>query len=101
MAVRISPLWKLKGTLLRHPAVREVAIVGMPHDNGVNRPMPLLCCMQEQRQPKPRSNSLLAIIWRISKCRNGSSFVDELPKTATGKVQKYVLRGGRTAIATQ
>jgi fatty-acyl-CoA synthase len=28
-------------------------------------------------------------------------FVEELPKTATGKIQKYVLRGGRSAIATQ
>jgi fatty-acyl-CoA synthase len=28
------------------------------------------------------------------------SFVDELPKTATGKIQKYVLRGG-AAIARQ
>jgi fatty-acyl-CoA synthase len=29
------------------------------------------------------------------------SFIGELPKTATGKVQKYVLRGGRSAIARQ
>jgi fatty-acyl-CoA synthase len=29
------------------------------------------------------------------------TFVDELPKTATGKIQKYVLRGGRAAIARQ
>ena len=28
-------------------------------------------------------------------------FVSELPKTATGKIQKYVLRQGRRAIATQ
>jgi acyl-coenzyme A synthetase/AMP-(fatty) acid ligase len=28
-------------------------------------------------------------------------FVPELPKTATGKIQKYVLRGGRAAIARQ
>jgi acyl-coenzyme A synthetase/AMP-(fatty) acid ligase len=27
--------------------------------------------------------------------------VNELPKTATGKIQKYVLRGGRAAIAKQ
>jgi acyl-coenzyme A synthetase/AMP-(fatty) acid ligase len=27
------------------------------------------------------------------------TIVSELPKTATGKVQKYVLRGGRAAIA--
>lgn len=29
------------------------------------------------------------------------SFVAELPKTATGKIQKYVLRGGRPAITKQ
>jgi fatty-acyl-CoA synthase len=29
------------------------------------------------------------------------SFVEELPKTATGKIQKYVLRGGGLAIARQ
>ena len=29
------------------------------------------------------------------------TFVEELPKTATGKIQKYVLRGGRAAIAVQ
>jgi acyl-coenzyme A synthetase/AMP-(fatty) acid ligase len=31
----------------------------------------------------------------------GFTFVPELPKTATGKIQKYVLRGGRTAISAQ
>ena len=29
------------------------------------------------------------------------TFVAELPKTATGKVQKYVLRGGKAAITRQ
>ena len=29
------------------------------------------------------------------------TFVENLPKTATGKIQKYVLRGGRAAIASQ
>ena len=28
-------------------------------------------------------------------------FVTELPKTATGKIQKYVLRRGRSAVSTQ
>ena len=28
-------------------------------------------------------------------------FVDELPKTATGKIQKFVLRGRRASIAVQ
>jgi len=29
------------------------------------------------------------------------TFVAELPKTATGKIQKYVLRGNRAAIGLQ
>ena len=29
------------------------------------------------------------------------SFVDELPKTATGRVQKFVLRAGKAGIARQ
>jgi fatty-acyl-CoA synthase len=29
------------------------------------------------------------------------SFVKDLPKTATGKIQKYILRGGGAAIAKQ
>jgi fatty-acyl-CoA synthase len=28
-------------------------------------------------------------------------FVNELPKTATGKIQKYVLRQGKAGISTQ
>ena len=28
-------------------------------------------------------------------------FVEELPKTATGKIQKYVLRGSKSAISKQ
>jgi fatty-acyl-CoA synthase len=35
------------------------------------------------------------------KAPSGVTFLAELPKTATGKVQKYVLRGGRPAIARQ
>jgi len=33
------------------------------------------------------------------KAPHAVTFVDELPKTATGKIQKYVLRGSRAAIA--
>ena len=35
------------------------------------------------------------------KAPHGVTFVTDLPKTATGKLQKYVLRGGRAAIARQ
>ena len=35
------------------------------------------------------------------KCPQKIHFVPELPKTATGKVQKYVLRGKQPAISKQ
>jgi fatty-acyl-CoA synthase len=35
------------------------------------------------------------------KAPHAVTFVKELPKTATGKIQKYVLRGGKAAISTQ
>ena len=35
------------------------------------------------------------------KVPKGFSFVSELPKTATGKIQKYVLRKGHSAISAQ
>ena len=33
--------------------------------------------------------------------QQGVTFVSELPKTATGKIQKYVLRGMRAGISAQ
>ena len=38
---------------------------------------------------------------RTSRCPHGVHFVAELPKTATGKIQKFVLRGGQSAISRQ
>jgi len=35
------------------------------------------------------------------KAPHAVTFVTELPKTATGKIQKYVLRGGKSAITAQ
>jgi fatty-acyl-CoA synthase len=35
------------------------------------------------------------------KCPQAFHFVTELPKTATGKIQKFVLRGRRAGISVQ
>jgi fatty-acyl-CoA synthase len=35
------------------------------------------------------------------KCPHSFTFVAELPKTATGKIQKFVLRGRRAAVSAQ
>jgi acyl-CoA synthetase (AMP-forming)/AMP-acid ligase II len=92
---------EVEGTLLKHGAVQEVAVVGMPDAQWGEAPhafvVPRAGVTVDDRALREFVREHLAHF----KCPHGFHFVNELPKTATGKVQKYVLRGGRTAIATQ
>jgi fatty-acyl-CoA synthase len=92
---------EVEGALLRHPAVIEVAVVGMPHEKWGESPnafivlKPGAAATAEEMKKFAREN--LAHF----KVPTGFHFVAELPKTATGKIQKYVLRGGQAGIAKQ
>ena len=92
---------EVEGALLRHPAVLEVAVVGMPHEKWGESPSAFVV----RRSGMNASESDLREFARGAlahfKVPTAFRFVDALPKTATGKIQKYVLRGGRAAIAHQ
>ena len=92
---------EVEGVLLRHPAVLEVAVVGMPHEKWGESPSAFVV----RRSGMNASESDLREFARGAlahfKVPTAFRFVDALPKTATGKIQKYVLRGGRAAIAHQ
>ena len=93
---------EVEGVLLRHPAVQEVAVVGMPHEKWGEAPHAFVVLQAGRDGDRRRAaRSSRASTWRTSRCRRAFTFVAELPKTATGKIQKYVLRGGRAAIAAQ
>jgi fatty-acyl-CoA synthase len=91
---------EVEGVLLRHAAVQEAAIVGLPHERWGEAPHAFVVlkagaiATEEELREFARSN--LAHF----KAPHGVTFVAELPKTATGKIQKYVLRGG-SAISKQ
>lgn len=91
---------EVEGVLLRHAAVQEAAIVGLPHERWGEAPHAFVVlkagaiATEEELREFARSN--LAHF----KAPHGVTFVAELPKTATGKIQKYVLRG-RSAISKQ
>lgn len=92
---------EVEGLLLRHSAVQEVAVVGLQDDQWGEAPHAFVvlragvdACEEDLRR-FARAN--LAHF----KVPKSFTFVAELPKTATGKIQKYVLRGGRPAIAKQ
>jgi fatty-acyl-CoA synthase len=92
---------EVEGVLLRHPAVQEAAIVGLPHEKWGEAPFAYVVL-------KPGATATEAELIAFTRDRlahfkapHGVTFVQELPKTATGKIQKYVLRKGAAAVARQ
>ena len=92
---------EVEGVLLRHPSVHEVAVVGLPHEKWGEAPHAFVVLkpgttLTEQEMLGFSRERLAGF-----KVPKGMTLLTELPKTATGKIQKYVLRGGRAAISTQ
>ncbi len=92
---------EVEGVLLRHPAVQEAAIVGLPHEKWGEAPYAYVVL-------KPGAAATDAELIAFTRHRlahfkapHGVTFVPELPKTATGKIQKFVLRKGAAAIVRQ
>lgn len=92
---------EVEGVLLRHPAVQEVAIVGMPHEKWGEAPHAFVVLKPGATATADELREYVRANLAHFKAPQWITFVDELPKTATGKIQKYVLRGGRAAIVTQ
>jgi fatty-acyl-CoA synthase len=92
---------EVEGVLLRHPAVQEVAIVGLPHERWGEAPHAFVVLRSGAEATAEELMEFARSQLAHFKAPQGVTFLDELPKTATGKIQKYVLRGGRSAIARQ
>lgn len=92
---------EVEGILLRHPAVQEVAVVGMPDDRWGEAPHAFVVCQAGRSTTSDELRQFARNNMAHFKVPQTFTFVDELPKTATGKIQKFVLRGGRTSIAHQ
>jgi fatty-acyl-CoA synthase len=91
---------EVEGVLLRHPAVQEVAIVGLPHERWGEAPHAFVVLRSGAQTSEDELREFARNKLAHFKAPHDVTFVAELPKTATGKVQKYVLRGG-AAIAKQ
>ena len=90
---------EVEGVLMRHPAVQEVAIVGIPASQWGETPHGFVVLKSGASATEAELCQFAREHLVHFKAPRGISFVSELPKTATGKIQKYVLRGGRTAIS--
>ena len=91
---------EVEGVMLRHPAIQEVALVGLPHERWGEAPYAFVVLKTGAKATEEELREFARDNLAHFKAPHGVTFLEELPKTATGKIQKYVLRG-RPAIAKQ
>jgi len=91
---------EVEGVLLRHPSIQEVAIVGVPHERWGEAPHAFVVLKAGATATAEELVKFARDNLAHFKAPHAVTFVDEIPKTATGKTQKYVLRG-RPAISRQ
>ena len=83
---------EVEQAVMSHPAVLEAAVVAMPHEKWGERPKAFVVlkpgAAAEPAEIIEHVRSRLAHF----KAPDEVEVVDQLPKTSTGKIQKYVLR---------
>jgi len=97
--LKVGGLWvsphEVENALLEHGAVLEVAVTGAPDEHGLVKPKAYVV-PNDGHPPSPAlAQELQAFVKnRIApyKYPRWIEFVDELPKTATGKIQRFRLR---------
>jgi fatty-acyl-CoA synthase len=92
---------EVEGVLLRHAAVHEAAVVGLPDTRWGEAPHAFVVLKAGATTTPDELRAHTRERLAHFKCPHSFTFVTELPKTATGKIQKFVLRGNRTAISAQ
>jgi fatty-acyl-CoA synthase len=92
---------EVEGTLLRHPAIQEAAIVGLPDERWGETPQAFVVLRDGQTATGDEIIAFARERLAHFKAPRGVTFVTELPKTATGKIQKYVLRHGAPNLGRQ
>jgi fatty-acyl-CoA synthase len=82
----------LENTLMGHPAVREAAVIGLPHEKWVERPVAVVALREGQKVDEPSLKAWLGE--RIAKWMipDRVIFVDAIPRTGVGKFLKRELR---------
>src|SRR5215813_419523 len=90
----VSPI-EIESALLEHPMIQEAAAVGQADGNQLVKPAAYVVLKSGQQASTELSESIrkhLSSRLAAHKCPQRLEFVSELPKTATGKIQRFKLR---------
>lgn len=75
-----------------HPAVVEVAVIGIPHEKWGETPKAIIVLKTDHKATEKEIIDFCREHLAHYKCPTSVDFVDSIPHTATGKVKKNVLR---------
>jgi len=92
---------EVEAMLLRHEAIQEVAVVGLPSEKWGESPHAFVVFKSGQSATADALREFCRANLAHFKVPHGFTPVADLPKTATGKIQKFVLRKGRPNITAQ
>ena len=92
---------EVEAALLGHPAVMEVGVVGLPHEKWGEAPYAFVVLKQGASATVEELRTYCRSKLAHFKVPHDFTFVPELPRTATGKIQKFVLRKNRPNMHAQ
>ncbi len=87
----VSP-FQVEAALAEHPAVLESAVIGRTDDDGLVKTKAFVVLAGEQQASAGDLQAFVKDRLAPHKYPRYIEFVDELPKTATGKIQRFRLR---------
>ena len=90
----VSP-FEVEGTLMQHPSVLEAAVIGKADGDGLTKTKAFVVLKSGALSSSALEDELKGFVkgkLAPHKYPRFIEFVDELPKTATGKIQRFKLR---------
>jgi acyl-coenzyme A synthetase/AMP-(fatty) acid ligase len=90
----VSPI-EIESALMEHSSVQEAAVVGFADGNELIKPAAYVVLKLGEQGSTAKGKELMEhLMSRLAahKCPQMIEFVEQLPKTATGKIQRFKLR---------
>jgi benzoate-CoA ligase len=97
--IYVSP-FEVEATLVQHPAVLESAVIGVSDADGLTRAKAFVVLKPGARVDDDTLKTFVKERLAPYKYPRQIEFLEELPKTATGKIQRFRLREREAARAT-
>ena len=99
--IYVSP-FEVEATLMQHPAVLESAVIGKEDQDGLTKTKAFVVLKEGMRVTEDELRAFVKQRLAPYKYPRFVEFVEDLPKTATGKIQRFRLREReRAAVARE